>query len=76
MSLIRKSHPRNDLTSKKFGMLTPIERIRGGIMISTICQITKYQITKMNLQRLSPMPYGRGSRVAIDTQQGFRKRIP
>ena len=30
MSLIRKSHPRNDLTSKKFGMLTPIEWLRGG----------------------------------------------
>lgn len=30
MSLIRKSHPRNDLTSKKIGMLTPIEWLKGG----------------------------------------------
>ena len=30
MSLTRKSYPRNDLTGKKFGMLTPVEWLKGG----------------------------------------------
>ena len=30
MAKSRKSYPKKDLTGKKFGMLTPIEWIRGG----------------------------------------------
>ena len=33
-------------------------------------------IFEMDLQRLSPMSYGRGSRATIDMQLGFRKRSP
>ena len=39
-------------------------------------QVSFFYIFEMNLQRLSPMPSGRGSRVTIDTQLGFRKRSP
>jgi len=30
MAKTRKSYPRKDLTGQKFGMLTPVEWIRGG----------------------------------------------
>lgn len=30
MTLVRKSYPKTDLTGKKYGMLTPVEWIRGG----------------------------------------------
>lgn len=30
MANARKSYPKTDLTNKKFGMLTPVEWLRGG----------------------------------------------